>query len=215
MSSLAKRSAKYYFKEGLKALALVLGIECFLVIEWFILGANEKNPMDYLFQMVMSVGCIIVVMINMMYSFYGPNWYDSLAMSMGARRKDIFIGELIKQATFVGSYMVVYIILIAIFNKYEYLLLMILSSIVSFALGPVGLVIGHKVHNHGKVIVFIIAMIAGGGGGFIGFFSATGVSIGIESIGAYVIIAVLIISVIIFALFEFWAYKLNQKSMVR
>lgn len=215
MSSLAKRSAKYYFKEGLKALALVLGIECFLVIEWFILGANEKNPMDYLFQMVMSVGCIIVVMINMMYSFYGPNWYDSLAMSMGARRKDIFIGELIKQATFVGSYMVVYIILIAIFNKYEYLLLMILSSIVSFALGPVGLVIGHKVHNHGKVIVFIIAMIAGGGGGFIGFFSATGVSIGIESMGAYVIIAVLIISVIIFALFEFWAYKLNQKSMVR
>ena len=215
MSSLAKRSAKYYFKEGLKALALVLGIECFLVIEWFILGANEKNPMDYLFQMVMSVGCIIVVMVNMMYSFYGPNWYDSLAMSMGARRKDIFLGELIKQATFVGSYMVVYIILIAIFNKYEYLLLMILSSIVSFALGPVGLVIGHKVHNHGKVIVFIIAMIAGGGGGFIGFFSATGVSIGIESIGAYVIIAVLIISVIIFALFEFWAYKLNQKSMVR
>ena len=215
MSSLAKRSAKYYFKEGLKVLALVLGIECCLVIEWFVLGANEKNPMDYLFQMIMSVGCIIVVMINMMHSFYGPNWYDSLAMSMGARRKDIFIGELIKQATFVGSYMVVYIILIAIFNKYEYLLLMILSNIVSFALGPVGLVIGHKVHNHGKIIVFIIAMIAGCGGGFSGFFSATGVSIGIESIGAYVIIAVLIIAVIIFALFEFWAYKLNQKSMVR
>ena len=215
MSSLAKRSAKYYFKEGLKVLALVLGIECCLVIEWFVLGANEKNPMDYLFQMIMSVGCIIVVMINMMHSFYGPNWYDSLAMSMGARRKDIFIGELIKQATFVGSNLAVYVILIVIFNKYEYILLMILSSIVSFALGPVGLVIGHKVHNHGKVIVFIIAMIGGCGGGFIGFFSATGVSIGNELIGAYVIIAVLIIAVIIFALFEFWAYKLNQKSMVR
>ena len=215
MSSLAKRSAKYYFKEGLKALALVLGIECFLVIEWFILGANEKNPMDYLFQMVMSVGCIIVVMINMMYSFYGPNWYDSLAMSMGARRKDIFIGELIKQATFVGSYMVVYIILIAIFNKYEYLLLMILSSIVSFALGPVGLVIGHKVHNHGKVIVFIIAMIAGGGGGFVGFATATGLAFGAEMLGAFLITATVIGSIIIFALFEFWVYKLNQKSMVR
>lgn len=215
MSSLAKRSAKYFFKEGLKAVGLVLGIECLLVIEWLILGVDEEYFVDYLFRMVMSVGCIIVVMINMMYSFYGPNWYDSLVMSMGARRKDIFIGELIKQATFVGSNLAVYVILIVIFNKYEYLLLMILSSIVSFALGPVGLVIGHKVHNHGKVIVFIIAMIAGCGGGFIGYFSATGVSIGIESMGAYVIIAVLIIAVIIFALFEFWAYKLNQKSMVR
>lgn len=215
MSSLAKRSARYFFKEGLKALALVLGIECLLVIEWLILGVDEEYFVDYLFRMIMSVGCIIVVMINMMYSFYGPNWYDSLVMSMGARRKDIFIGELIKQATFVGSNLAVYVILIVIFNKYEYLLLMILSSIVSFALGPVGLVIGHKVHNHGKVIVFIIAMIAGCGGGFIGYFSATGVSIGIESMGAYVIIAVLIIAVIIFALFEFWAYKLNQKSMVR
>lgn len=215
MSSLAKRSAKYYFKEGLKVVGLVLGLECLLVIEWFILGADEEHFVDYLFRMIMSVDCIIVVMINMMYSFYGPNWYDSLALSMGARRKDIFIGELIKQATLVVGNLAVYIILIAIFNKYEYLLLMILSSIVSIALGPVGLVIGHKVHNHGKVIVFIIAMIAGCGGGFIGFFSATGVSIGIESIGAYVIIAVLIIAVIIFALFEFWAYKLNQKSMVR
>ena len=37
MSSLAKRSAKYYFKEGLKAVGLVLGIECLLVIEWLIL----------------------------------------------------------------------------------------------------------------------------------------------------------------------------------
>ena len=215
MSSLAKRSAKYFFKEGLKAVGIVLGLECLLVIEWFILGTDEEHFVDYLFQMVMSVGCIIVVMMNMMYSFYGPNWYDSMALSMGARRKDIFLGELIKQATFVGSYMVVYIILIAIFNKYEYLLLMILSSIVSFALGPVGLVIGHKVHNHGKVIVFIIAMIAGGGGGFVGFGAATGLAFGAEMLGAFLITATVIGSIIIFALFEFWAYKLSQKSMVR
>lgn len=215
MSSLAKRSAKYYFKEGLKAVGIVLGIECLLVIEWFILGTDEEHFVDYLFQMVMSVGCIIVVMMNMMYSFYGPNWYDSMALSMGARRKDIFLGDLIKQATFVGSNLAVYVILIVIFNKYEYILLMILSSIVSFALGPVGLVIGHKVHNHGKVIVFIIAMLAGGGGGFVGFATATGLAFGAEMLGAFLITATVIGSIIIFALFEFWAYKLNQKSMVR
>ncbi|MBO6128017.1 MAG: hypothetical protein J6P79_03860 [Pseudobutyrivibrio sp.] len=215
MTSLAKRSAKYFFKEGLKLLGIVLGLECILVIEWIIIGSDKESFMDYLFQMLMSVGCIVVILMNMLYSFYGPNWFDSLVLSMGARRKDIFVGELIKQLTFVGGNFVIYTILMAIFGKYEYLLLNLLASLIAFALGPVGLLIGYNVHSHGKVVIIVVALIGGIGGGLTGFASASNIAFSVGSVGGLVLIITIIASIIIFAASEFWVYKLNQKSMVR
>ena len=214
MSSLAKRSAKYFFKEGLKTLGLVLGLECLLIIEWLIIGSDEKSLVEYVLNMFMSVGSIFIVMMNLMYSFYGPNWYDSMALSMGARRKDIFIGELIKQFTFVGGNFVALSLIAVIFQQYKYIILILISCIIAIALGPIGLIVGHKVSKYGKVIIMIIAIIGG----------VFGVSLAmagfwmnefITGFPAFTFQLVILGAIVIFGLAELWAYKLNQKSMVK
>ena len=214
MSSLAKRSAKYFFKEGLKTLGLVLGLECLLIIEWLIIGSDEKSLVEYVLNMFMSVGSIFIIMMNMMYSFYGPNWYDSMALSMGARRKDIFIGELIKQFTFVGGNFVALSLIAVIFQQYKYIILILISCIIAIALGPIGLIVGHKVSKYGKVIIMIIAIIGG----------VFGVSLAmagfwmnefITGFPAFTFQLVILGAIVIFGLAELWAYKLNQKSMVK
>ena len=214
MSSLAKRSAKYFFKEGLKTLGLVLGLECLLIIEWLIIGSDEKSIVEYVLNMFMSVGSIFIVMMNLMYSFYGPNWYDSMALSMGARRKDIFIGELIKQFTFVGGNFVALSLIAVIFQQYKYIILILISCIIAIALGPIGLIVGHKVSKYGKVIIMIIAIIGG----------VFGVSLAmagfwmnefITGFPAFTFQLVILGAIVIFGLAELWAYKLNQKSMVK
>ena len=214
MSSLAKRSAKYFFKEGLKTLGLVLGMEVLLIIEWLIIGSDEESIVEYVLNMFMSVGSIFIVMMNLMYSFYGPNWYDSMALSMGARRKDIFIGELIKQFTFVGGNFVALSLIAVIFQQYKYIILILISCIIAIALGPIGLIVGHKVSKYGKVIIMIIAIIGG----------VFGVSLAmagfwmnefITGFPAFTFQLVILGAIVIFGLAELWAYKLNQKSMVK
>ena len=214
MSSLAKRSAKYFFKEGLKTLGLVLGLEVLLIIEWLIIGSDEESIVEYVLNMFMSVGSIFIVMMNLMYSFYGPNWYDSMALSMGARRKDIFIGELIKQFTFVGGNFVALSLIAVIFQQYKYIILILISCIIAIALGPIGLIVGHKVSKYGKVIIMIIAIIGG----------VFGVSLAmagfwmnefITGFPAFTFQLVILGAIVIFGLAELWAYKLNQKSMVK
>ena len=214
MSSLAKRSAKYFFKEGLKTLGLVLGLECLLIIEWLIIGSDEKSLVEYVLNMFMSVGSIFIIMMNMMYSFYGPNWYDSMALSMGARRKDIFIGELIKQFTFVGGNFVALSLIAVIFQQYKYIILILISCIIAIALGPIGLIVGHKVSKYGKVIIMIIAII----GGFFGASLAIGgfwMKEYVTELPSFTFPLIIVGAIAIFALAELWAYKLNQKGMVK
>ena len=214
MSSLAKRSAKYFFKEGLKTLGLVLGMECLLIIEWLIIGLDRDSLVDYVINMFMSVGSIFIVMMNMMYSFYGPNWYDSMALSMGARRKDIFIGELIKQFTFVGGNFVALSLVAIILHQYKYIIIVLTTSIIAIALGPIGLIVGHKVSKYGKVVILIMAMIAGGFGGscaFSGFWMKEYVT----ELPGFTFPLLIVGAFLIFGLAELWAYKLNQKSMVK
>ena len=214
MSSLAKRSAKYFFKEGLKTLGLVLGMECLLIIEWLIIGLDRDSLVDYVINMFMSVGSIFIVMMNMMYSFYGPNWYDSMALSMGARRKDIFIGELIKQFTFVGGNFVALSLVAIILHQYKYIIIVLTTSIIAIALGPIGLIVGHKVSKYGKVVILIMAMIAGGFGGSYAF-SGFWMKEFITDFPAFTFPLLIVGAFLIFGLAELWAYKLNQKSMVK
>ncbi len=214
MSSLAKRSAKYFFKEGIKTLGLVLGLECVLIIEWLIISSDEKSLVEYVLNMFMSVGSIFIIMMNMMYSFYGPNWYDSMALSMGARRKDIFIGELIKQFTFVGGNFVALSLIAVIFQQYKYIILILISCIIAIALGPIGLIVGHKVSKYGKVIIMIIAII----GGFFGASLAIGgfwMKEYVTELPDFTFPLLIVGAIAIFALAELWAYKLNQRSMVK
>ncbi|WP_028243294.1 hypothetical protein [Pseudobutyrivibrio ruminis] len=214
MSSLAKRSAKYFFKEGLKTLGLVLGLECLLIIEWLIIGSDEKSLVEYVLNMFMSVGSIFIIMMNMMYSFYGPNWYDSMALSMGARRKDIFVGELIKQFTFVFGNFIALSLVAVIFQQYKYIILILISCIIAIALGPIGLIVGHKVSKYGKVIIMIIAIIGGVFGASLaigGFWMKEYVT----ELSGFTFPLLIVGAIAIFALAELWAYKLNQKSMVK
>lgn len=218
MNSLAKRTAKYFFKEGLKYLGVVIGLELILIIEWIALSYGEESVVDSVFNYFLQVGSILIILMNMLYAFYGPGWYDSIALSMGARRKDIFVGEIIKQLTFVVGNLLFFTAVCVAFGRSEEVNKLFISCIIAFALGPIGLIIGHKVKRFGKIFVFIIAFICAIIGGFVGVTQAlSGDAFGFEIFSVIVKAKLFLFAValVIFVLAEIWVYKLNQKSMVR
>lgn len=214
MSELSKRSAKYFFIQGLKWSGYVVLLQLVLCLEWYVLGVDEEGgALQYSLGMMLSLGGFFTALLNGIFAIYGPNWYDSLALSMGARRKDVFWGELIKQLTFVVASTVFYIILILITNQFRFINYTLLAAVFAIVVGPIGLVIGHKIKKYGKIFIVIIATFSGLFGMYVGMSSVTGSS-ALFALPEISILLVVLVAALLFVLFELWVYKLNSKCMV-
>ena len=213
MSELTKRSAKYFFIQGLKALAGMILIELVLVLEWTIMGTENGSLIEHISKEVIFLGACFNVVLNMMYSIYGPTWYDSLALSMGARRKDIFWGEIIKQLVLVLGNTGI-LLLVCITCSQQQLINFVLSvGVVAIVAGPLGLIIGHKMKKYGMFVAFFIVIIASVVGTTLAL-SGFGATF-FETISGMGVLGILAISVIAFLLLEVLVNRVNQKSMVR
>ncbi len=213
MSELSKRSAKYYFIGGLKQVGIMILLQVALVVEWVVLGYDDhENIMDFVIEMLITAGAYFTIFINLLYAMYGPNWYDSMVLSMGARRKDVFWGEMIKQITFVVGNSLVYMLVVAISKEHSYMYFILCSAVIGIAVGPLGLVIGHTMKKFGKLAVIIVALISGCFGAFL-IFSVEDSKFAIKfpHIGFAL---VLLVGIVVFVASEAWVYKLNKKSMV-
>ena len=213
MSELTKRSAKYFFIQGLKALAGMILIELVIVLEWTIMGTENGSLIEHISKEVIFLGACFNVVLNMMYSIYGPTWYDSLALSMGARRKDIFWGEIIKQLVLVLGNTGI-LLLVCITCSQQQLINFVLSvGVVAIVAGPLGLIIGHKMKKYGMFVAFFIVIIASVVGKTLAL-SGFGATF-FETISGMGVLGILAISVIAFLLLEVLVNRVNQKSMVR
>ena len=217
MSELSKRAAKYYFVQGLKQSLFVLAFLMMMTVFnslVFIDGSVKDSFMNSIGN-ALRYGSYMIILCNFMFSVYGPNWYDSIALSLGCRRKDIFIGEMIKQAVFVLSNFIVLIVL-AVIGNMDSVMVLIGTAILGFIMGPLGLILGHKIKKIGRIVIIIPIMIGV-------FLSATLSNVIAMRTEAFLtegssmtgfVIGFIIVAAVLYTLFEFLAYNLNKKSMV-
>lgn len=215
MGSLANRARKFYFLQGLKLFGYVSAVQLILVFEWIMFGTEEADMVGFVSQNFITFNAAFMVLFNMMFSIYGPNWYDSMVLSMGARRKDIFWGEIIKQVTYTTLTAALNIIVCIVFNHTNFLGYTFVAIATAMILGAGGLVIGYKIRKYGKIVIFGILMVIFILSGIVGGLMAIGKFTVISKLGSGLLLtAVGAVAVIVFILLELWAYKLNQKSMV-
>lgn len=213
--SLARRSDKYYVKTGLYTLGYALLLECLLIAELIFFDYGNDLRMDYIARSGISFFFMILILFNAMYSLYAANWTDSIVLSMGARRKDIFRGQILKTTVCLVLGAALALIAIYFTKQFELIGLLIMSIIGAFPLTALFYGIGHKIRKWGRVAVMIIAIIGGICGAAVSagsilrqvFFPAFNLQI---SFAIYALVCV-----VAFVLLEMWVYKLSSKSMVR
>ena len=215
MSDLSKRTYKYYLINGLKNYGLILLIEMLLILEWILIGSDE-DLREYIPRMFVMVGGLFTTILNGIYSMYGPGWYDSLTLSMGARRKDIFVGQLIKQLIIVVCNTAVVAVVASIFLSKFFMYYVYATALMGLVTGAAGLVIGHKLRKYGKVVIMVIVSGCAILGGIIGVGAAIdGNAKIITNVASIPPIIFPILMVLLFVGLEVWGYKLSKTMMVR
>lgn len=214
MSELLKRSVKYYITQGFKTIGYVGILYLILIVEWVLLDSGTTDSLiEDTFSRLIFMGGGFVILMNLMFSLYGPNWYDSLVLSMGARRRDVFLGEIIKQLVFVICNSIILMVATFFTGDMGNIKFVLVSAFIALIMGPIGIVIGYKIKTYGKVVIIVIALTVGGMAGF--------TTVGLLSgaiVFAYINVSqiiYIILGVLAYIGFEYWAYKLNQKSMVK
>ena len=216
MSRLTKASIKYYVREGAILMALVLGIGVLFLAEMAVLNLGEDNYFEYTVMSVTMMVGMFMVMFNVMKSFYGANWTDSMVLSMGARRKDVFRGEIIKSVIYNAGCTLAMILLVVVAKQYYLVTYIAIMFCVSFPAGALGQAIGFKVRKYGKAVLFAIIIVFAGCGGAVGSMTSDGDrTFSAMSVLNVNLLIVAIISAVLFVLIELWVYNLNKNCMVQ
>lgn len=212
MGILSKRAAKYYFLHGLKLSAVSIGSILCVGFVWTLtmFGVDDWN--ESVIRMVLQFTRYIVPYLNLCYSIYSPSWYDSLALSMGARRKDIFYGNIIKQSVFALTNVLFFGLIALISGQTGIVEQAAMITCMSLFSGAFGLYMGHKVKKYGRVVMMAACFI------FIIFYMGTsllyivdgGFMAKIETYKQVLIAG----AVILFGVMEVLIYRVNKKSMV-
>ncbi len=215
MSDLSKRTYKYYLINGLKNYGLILLIEMLLILEWILIGSDE-DLRDYIPRMFVMVGGLFTPILNGIYSMYGPGWYDSLTLSMGARRKDIFVGQLIKQLIIVACNTAVVAVVASIFLSKFFMYYVYATALIGLVTGAAGNVVGHKLRRYGKVVIMVIVIACVILGASIGMVVALdGSPVLLTNVGSIPPAVFPILIILLFVGLEAWGYKLSKTMMVR
>ena len=108
------------------------------------------------------------------------------------------------------------LIALAVIGNMDSVMVLIGTAILGFIMGPLGLILGHKIKKIGRIVIIIPIMIGV-------FLSATLSNVIAMRREAFLtegspmtgfVIGFIIVAAVLFTLFEFLAYNLNKKSMV-
>ena len=213
MSDLRKRTCIYYFRDFVKLWLLTGGLMLLLLAEHFVIYAGNPLMLKNSIRTCTSVCGLFIFLFNCIYALYGPAWNDSIVLSMGARRSDIFIGTTMRELVYPLSGLgVLYIIckLTGLENLFG-----LETLLISAAIGLSGLarIIGYKVKKYGKIVTMVSAVIAGCCGSLLATYWG-GKSNWLDLSRTF-FVGAFIGSLIIFVLLRFIIYRLNSKTAVR
>ncbi len=215
MGILSKRAAKYYFLHGLKLSAVSIGSILCAGFVWTLsmFGVDDWNErVIRVIRMVLQFTRYIVPYLNLCYSIYSPSWYDSMVLSMGARRKDIFYGNIVRQSVFIFANALFFCLFVLISGQTSFIVQVLPLVCISFLSGAFGLYMGHKVKKHGRVILFLATFV------FVILFNVTSILVLINDRFMAIFNAykpfMTVGAVILFVILEVLVYRVNKKSMV-
>lgn len=214
MNSLGMRSARYFLVRAVKYLGVVIGVGLFLVAEMFVLNIGEPDQMEVVLNWLISGPIFMALIMNVAYSLYSVSWTDSVVLSMGARRKDIFIGDIIQTIVLLGGAWLFMTIAAIITNQSTMIGFNSIIFVVGFPLGAVATIVAHKLQRYGRVAMFVFVFIAAILGGIAGGVNAFGELVFFNWFAGLSAITIIGVALIIYLLLEVYIYKLNKTSMV-
>ena len=215
MKSLARRTSEYYFRQGLKIFGMVMIVQVLLTLEFIFLESENQDLMSFITQNLVTFTGFFMIIFNTIYAMYGPSWFDSVVLSMGARRKDVFLGQIIQQLTLIILCTAVEIAGCFLFDHMEFIGYTGLSAATALLFGVIGTVVGYKIKKFGKIVMIIIVMAMTVMGFAMGMLKALGGQIPFSSLNSALAISIIaVVAILGFILLELWAYKLNSKCMV-
>jgi hypothetical protein len=214
MNSLGMRSARYFMVRAVKYLGVVIGVGLFLVAEMFVVNIGEPDQMEVALNWLITGPIFMALIMNVAYSLYSVSWTDSVVLSMGARRKDIFIGDIIQTIVVLGGAWLFVTIAAIITNQSAMIGFNSIVFAIGFPFGALATVVAHKLQKLGRVVMFVFVFIAAMLGGLAGGLSASGAVISLDWFAGLSAITITGAALIIYLLLEVYIYRLNKTSMV-
>lgn len=160
MSDLFKRTAKYYFRQGIKLFSYIsLGVLAVAVM-WTVTLLGEGDDWSRrLFLMLLEFFEFFMPYAAFMFSLYAATLNDGIVLSMGARRKDIFIGNLIKQGTYALCNALGYLLLALPVWEQGRIKHVLFVIAMSLAAGASGYFFGYKVDKYNNAVAAVVAIV--------------------------------------------------------
>ena len=214
MNSLGMRSVRYFLGRAVKYLGVVIGVGLFLVAEMFVLNIGEPDQIEVSLNWLISGPIFMASIMNVAYSLYSVSWTDSVVLSMGARRKDIFIGDIIQTIVLLGGAWLFVTIAAIITNQSTMIGFNSIIFVVGFPLGAVATIVAHKLQKLGRVVMFVFVFIAAILGGLAGGMTAYEGAAFFNWFAGLSAITIIGVALIIYLLLEVYIYRLNKTSMV-
>lgn len=212
--SLALRSAKYYLYRSATLLFYVVLLSLILVVEILIMDMGEPDVIAHALRVYILGFSMMVFMLNAMYALYGVSWMDSMVLSMGARRIDIFRGEILQNVVLLGGGFIVNTIVAACTNQMHIVKFLSVMYLIGLPIGALAAIAGHTLHKYGRIVIFILIFISAGCGGYFGGTAVTGTSFLTNIMAGTSTGAVVALSLLLYVVLEVIIYNLNKKTMV-
>lgn len=159
MSDLRKRTCIHYLKDAMKMLLLALGIEAIIIVEQIILSVGELDSISSMFSSAIVLFGLFILLLNVIYAMYGPAWTDSIVLSMGVRRSDIYVGNILKEITFAGAGLIILLAACNFTGTYDLMFYSIYVCIASLVCANVARIIGYKIRKFGKIAIMVTVVI--------------------------------------------------------
>ncbi|MCR5416466.1 MAG: hypothetical protein K6E79_06700 [Pseudobutyrivibrio sp.] len=203
MDTLKARTIKFYLIKSFQLVVITIGLGLLLFVEGLFFGIGEADQMIESINLG-STGLLIGIMLMpAMYAIYGPNLYDSLVLSMGARRIDIFWGNILKEVTFSVCSAIIICIFGAVIDLPNFTTLSLIVPSFGLIMSALCRLVAIKFKNVGKLAIVVVALISGFVGATVGYTFEQNTLVDVFSnmnVGLFVVLG--IIGVVAYAIVE-------------
>ena len=215
MSDLRKRVCIHYLKDAGKMILMALGIAAIILVENLILNYGDAEMIEDMIDSAIMTFGLFILLFNGIYAMYGPTWTDSLVLSMGVRRSDIFVGNILKEITFAVLGLIVLLLACFFTANYHFMFFSIYMCVASLVIAGIARIAGYKIKKFGKVALVVLVAVIATLSGIIGMSIALdgfafdwfkfSVNTSVLAWGAFLII---------YGILQDIVYRLNSKAMV-
>jgi len=173
MNVTTKKTFFYFFKTAQKTVGLCVALCALIIGEFLILDPDFQ--MEGAAQRFSGYIMMLYMIIQAAWGMYAISYYDSLIMSFGAKRKDVFVGEILREMLTAIEITIMYVILQKVGGGETNPQNALIFMVVGLAAGAIMRIVGGLNLKHGRLVYLILILgCALLGGVTTGYQAATG-----------------------------------------